>query len=308
MEQLVPAFSEINRALRRNGYVLCQLLGRAVPNRTAVEGFGMERVIEHRGCRIAYSIAGSGPAVLFIQGVGVHGAGWRPQTADLANGYTCLSFDNRGMGRSQPVGVEITVAQMADDTLAVLNAERIAAAHVVGHSLGGLVALKLALDARERVRSLALLCTFTGNKTAAPLTFKLAWLGLRSRVGTRSMRRRGFLGLVLPPGATADANELAELFGHDLADQPPVVGPQLRAMRAVDLSDRLKELSHIQALVVTAAHDPIAPPRSGRALRDGLPNGRYVEVADASHGLPITHAFHVNGLLREHLSAAESAG
>lgn len=274
---------------------------------SAAEGGRVDRVVEHRGCRLAYSVAGSGPAVLFVQGVGVQGADWRPQTADLADGYTCLSFDNRGMGRSQPVGAAITVAQMADDARAVLDAARVESAHVVGHSLGGLVALQLALDARVRVRSLALLCTFTDSRTAAPLTPRMVWLGLRARVGTRAMRRRGFLRLVLPPGATADADALAELFGHDLADQPPVVAAQLRAMRAVDLMDRLKELADLPALVVTAAHDPIAPPRAGEALRDGLAGARYVEVADASHGLPITHAAQVNRLLREHLSAVESA-
>ena len=233
----------------------------------------------------------------------MHGAGWRPQTSALASEFTCLSFDNRGMGRSQPIGSEITVAQMADDARAVLDAEHIASAHIVGHSIGGLVALQLALDARDRVRSLSLLCTFTGSKTAAPLSGRLAWFGLRSRVGTRQMRRKGFLRLVLPPGTTADAAELAELFGHDLADQPPVVDAQLRAMRAVDLSDRLHELANLPALIVTAAHDPIAPPSAGRALRDALPSARYIEVNDASHGLPITHATLVNGLLREHWAA-----
>jgi pimeloyl-ACP methyl ester carboxylesterase len=194
---------------------------------------------------------------------------------------------------------------MADDALAVLNAERVPAAHVVGHSLGGLVALQLALSARDRVRSLSLLCTFTGSRTAAPLSLRLAWLRLRSRVGTRSMRRRGFMRLVLPPGATGNAEELAELFGHDLADQPPVVDAQLRAMRAIDLSDRLGELAGLPALVVTAAHDPIAPPSAGAALTSGLTAARYVEVADASHGLPITHAGFVNSVLRKHVAAVE---
>lgn len=267
----------------------------------------MDRVVEHRGCRIAYLVEGKGPAVLFIQGAGVHGAGWRPQVAALAAHYTCLSFDNRGVGRSQPRGAAITVAQMADDARAVLDAERVAAAHVVGHSLGGPVALQLALETPERVRSLTLLCTFTGSRTAAPLTLRLAWYGLRSRVGTRRMRRRGFLRLVLPPGATGDPDELAALFGHDLADQPPVVGAQLRAMRAVDLTDRLEELAQLPALVVAAAHDPIAPPGAGRALRGGLARAHYVEVAEASHGLPITHAAQVNRLLHEHLSAVEAS-
>jgi pimeloyl-ACP methyl ester carboxylesterase len=270
----------------------------------------MKKSVEHNGCRISYEVCGAGPNVLFIQGVGVHGGGWRPQTEELSVRYSCLTFDNRGMGLSQPVGAVVTVEQMAEDARAVLDAEGWDAAHVVGHSLGGLVALYLALSERKRVRSLSLLCTFAGGRAAAPLTGRMMWLGLRSRVGTRRMRRLGFMRLVLPPGAGAGdetfAEELAELFGHDLADQPPVVGAQLRAMRAADASPRLGELAGVPTLVVSAAHDPIAPPSAGRTLAAAVPGARYVESTDASHGLPITHAGWVNRLLDEHLSEAES--
>jgi pimeloyl-ACP methyl ester carboxylesterase len=264
----------------------------------------MERVIEHRGCQLSYSVAGNGPPVLFIQGVGVHGSGWRPQIAELAADHTCICFDNRGIGKSQPVGAGVTVLQMAEDALAILDAARIPTAHVVGHSLGGPVAMQLALNARQRVKSLSLLCTFSGGRTAAPLTPRMIWLGLRARVGTRAMRRAGFLKLVLPPAAKGDALALAELFGHDLADQPPIVSAQLRALRSTDLSGRLPELAGLRTLVVSAAHDPIAPPSAGRALSEGLVGSRYFEVAGASHGLPITHAAMVNSLLKEHFIAS----
>lgn len=271
-----------------------------------------QSVIESRGCRLAFDVRGSGTPVLLVQGVGVQGDGWRPQTDALAERYTCITFDNRGLGRSQPVGAPVTVAQMAEDARAVLDAERVASAHVVGHSLGGLVAVQLALLAPERVRSLALLCTFARGHDAAPLDARMMLLGLRTRVGTRRMRRRGFLGLVLPPHALAaadvdaEAARIAELFGHDLADQPPIVTQQLRALRAADASARLAELAGIPTLVVSAAHDPIAPPRAGRALAAGIPGARYVEFDDASHGLPITHADRVNALLLEHIAAADA--
>lgn len=260
---------------------------------------------DHAGCRLAYDRRGVGPAVLFIQGVGVHGDGWLPQVEALAESYTCLTFDNRGMGRSVPAGGPITVEQMAADAFAVLDAEGISAAHVVGHSLGGLVAVFVALAARERVKSLALLCTFADGRAAAPLTPRMMWLGLRSRVGTRAMRRRGFARLIYPPGGDggADFDRLAALFGHDLGDTPAVVGPQLAAMRGASALARLGELAEVPTLVANAAHDPIAPPRVGRPLADGIPGARYVEFPDASHGLPITHAAATNALLREHLEA-----
>lgn len=269
----------------------------------------MSDFADHAGCRLAYDRRGAGPAVLFIQGVGVHGDGWLPQVEALADRFTCLSFDNRGMGRSRPAGGPVTVEGMAADARAVLDAAGVGAAHVVGHSLGGLAAVFLALAARDRVRSLALLCTFADGRAAAPLTARMAWLGMRSRVGTRAMRRRGFAQLIYPPGGAdgADFDRLAALFGHDLGDTPDVVGPQLRAMRGANALPRLWELAGLPTLVAAAAHDPIAPPRVVRPLADGIPGARYVEFPAASHGLPITHAAETNALLREHLASAEAA-
>jgi pimeloyl-ACP methyl ester carboxylesterase len=264
------------------------------------------RTVEHRGCRLAYDVRGTGPAVLWIQGVGVHGDGWLPQTDVLVAKYRCVTFDNRGMGRSQPAAAPITVEQMAEDALAILDAEQIESAHVVGHSLGGLVALRVALEARARVKTLTLMCTFADGKAAAPLTLRMMWLGMRTKIGTRRMRRRGFLRLVMPADALAAidvdayAEKLAQLFGHDLGDSPPVVNAQLSAMRKYSAAPRLGELAELPMLILSGAHDPIAPPKVSAALANGIPGARHVPFADASHGLPIQHADRVNALLLEH--------
>ena len=145
----------------------------------------MVGVAEADGCRLAYTVTGGGPPVLMIQGVGVCGSGWRSQVEGLADAFTCLSFDNRGIGASQPFAGELTVPRMAEDSRGVMDAAGWASAHVVGHSLGGLVALALALEHRRRVRSLSLLCTFGVGKAVAPLTFGI-WSG--SGCGRRSAR------------------------------------------------------------------------------------------------------------------------
>lgn len=267
--------------------------------------------VEHRGCPLAYQVRGNGPPVLFIQGVGVHGGGWRPQVDGLFSRFQCLTFDNRGMNRSRPAGAPITVAQMAEDAGVLMDAAGWESAHVVGHSLGGLVALHLAFAARRRVRSLALLCTFADGRVATRLTPWMVWVGLRTRLGSRRARRRAFLKLVLPPGTmnAAERDRLAEflapLFGHDLADSPPVAMKQLAALRAYSAVPRLGELAGLPTLVVSAAHDRIAPPAAGRALADGIPGARYVEIPDASHGVPILQADRINALLLEHVSTAE---
>jgi pimeloyl-ACP methyl ester carboxylesterase len=274
------------------------------------------RAVDHHGCRIAYDVRGNagGPPVLLIQGVGVHGAGWRPQVDALAADFHCATFDNRGMGRSQPAGeCALTVKQMADDAVAVLRAIGWESAHIVGHSLGGLIALQLALTQPACVRSLSLLCTFADGRIATRLTPRMLWVGTRTRIGPRAARRRAFLELVMPPGsahrngdAAQLAAELEPLFGRDLADQPPIVMPQLRATKRCNLAPRLSELAGVPTLVVSATHDPIAPPFAGQQIADGVPGARHVEFLDASHGLPISHADRVNALLREHLAKAKA--
>jgi pimeloyl-ACP methyl ester carboxylesterase len=274
------------------------------------------RVVEHKGCKLAVRDRGSGPPALFIQGVGVHGDGWTPQTDALAARFRCITFDNRGMGASAPANGPISAEQMADDALAVLNSCTDEPAHVVGHSLGGLIALRFALEHRPRVRSLTLMCTFADGRAAAPLTLRMMWIGLRSRVGTRRMRRRGFLRIVMPDDLLAreDLSALAErlkpLFGHDLADTPPVVGAQLAAMRKYSAADRLGELAGLPVLVLSGAHDPISPPKVSAALAAEIPGARHVTFADASHGVPIQHAARVNELLAEHFDprAERAAG
>ncbi|MEO8352015.1 MAG: alpha/beta fold hydrolase [Chthoniobacteraceae bacterium] len=268
--------------------------------------------VAHRGCHLAYSVCGDGTPVILIQGVAVHGGGWHPQVEVLAPRYRCLTFDNRGLGQSQPIGAgKISVEQMAEDARRLMDEMRWNAAHVVGHSLGGLIALELALANPARVRSLALLCTFGRGCDAAPLTARMLWTGMRTRIGSRRQRRRAFLELVMPPGALRgiDADALAArmalLFGHDLADQPDVTGLQLAAMRTYDAMPRLHELASVPTLVVSAAHDPIAPPSAGRALANAIPNARFVELADTSHGVPIHSPERINELLSEHFAHAE---
>ena len=271
------------------------------------------RTVEIDGCRFAFDLEGQGPPVVFVQGVGVAGSGWRPQVRALSGSFQCLAFDNRGMGGSQPVGAPLSIERMARDTLALMTHLGWDSAHVVGHSMGGPIALEMALLEPARVRSLGLLCTVARGADATRLTRRMLELGLLSRIGPRSSRRRAFLRIVLPeadvPADTdALAAELAPLFGHDLAVQPPIAMKQLAALRAYDATDRLARLAGTPTLVIAAAHDPIAPPQFGRALAAGIPGARYGEIADASHGLPMHRVERVNELLRAHLVAAGARG
>lgn len=270
-------------------------------------------VVETPDARIFYTRAGHGSPVILVQGVGVIGEGWRPQIDALAVRHTVIAVDNRGIGRSTTPRPELTIESMANDVFAVIGAEGIERFHLVGHSMGGIIAQQVALSAPSRVLSLSLLCTFLRGSQGASVTLPLLVTALRARIGTRRMRRRAFLEIVMPRPflATVDrdalCDRLKELFGHDLADQPSIVMRQLGAMKRFDASSRLEALAGIPTLVLSAEEDRIARPAFGRALAAAIPGARYVEWSGGGHAVTIQCAAGINAILREHLGRVAPA-
>jgi pimeloyl-ACP methyl ester carboxylesterase len=265
---------------------------------------GQMPILKRPDVNLHYELSGQGPPVLFIQGVGVVGEAWRPQVDVLSKSFRTLIFDHRGIGQSSRCTGAITIETMAEDARALLDEVGWDAAHVVGHSMGGVIAQQLALDGAARVRSLSLLCTFARGRDGARLTPWVLWMTLRTRLGTRRMRRRAFLEMLWSPEAlgAADTDELAaglaKLIGRDLADQPSILMKQVRALSRHDVSCRLAELAKIPTFVLSAERDPIALPRYGRALAAAIPGARFEELPEASHGVTIQHAAEINDRLR----------
>jgi pimeloyl-ACP methyl ester carboxylesterase len=114
----------------------------------------------------------------------------------------------------------------------------------------------------------------------------------------------------MPPDALANmdpprlAADLAPFFGHDLADQPPIVMPQLNALKHYDATPRLSELAGIPTLLLSGKHDPIARPELARNLAAAIPNPTHHPFSNASHGLPLHLQNETNSLLLAHLHSA----
>lgn len=266
--------------------------------------------VAHRGSTLSCGQAGEGPPVLLVHGTGVGGAAWQPQVEALAGKYRCAWFDNRGFGKSTLGDEPITLELLAQDALAVMDALGWEAAHLVGHSLGGLVLLFVAARAPQRVRSLSLLNTFATGAIPTRLTAPILWTGLRTKIGTRPMRRRAFLEMILSRSELARADDalvsrLTELFEHDLADSPPVVMRQLSAMRKASARDLLPSIS-APTLVVGSDEDLIATPEASRELAASIRGSRLVLLEGSAHAAPILRADDVNAALLQHLDALPS--
>ena len=228
-----------------------------------------------------------------------------------AAGHRCTAVDLPGhKDRGDRVAVTgVSMSRYAAE-VAQVAARSDQAPILIGHSMGGLIAAQLALMWPRRVTSLALLCTFPDGKTGSHLTRDTFFTGLRTRIGTRAMRRKAFLSLVLSKAGMDDAARpaleamMTDLFARDLADQPPIIMRQLKAMARYDAMWRLRCLGSIRTLVMSGGQDRIAKPEYGRALAAAIPGAAYVEVAHAAHAVPIETPWIVNRLLAEHLRDA----
>src|SRR3954451_19037296 len=117
--------------------------------------------IDAAGTELYYERAGKGEPMLLIRGMSAPALAWgHPFLSGLEPSFECLVFDNRGMGRSGTAELPFTVADMAGDAAALLDALEIETAHVVGLSMGGAIAHELALAHPEQIRTLTLGATF----------------------------------------------------------------------------------------------------------------------------------------------------
>lgn len=249
---------------------------------------------------IQYARAGQGATILLIQGVGAAGSAWLPQFAFLSQQFDVIHFDNRGIGGSSPCASKFTISDLANDAKLLLTELGVTNAHIVGHSMGGLIAQQLAVSHRDLVRSLALLCTFAVGSQATKLTFRTFWLGIRTRIGTRRMRRHSMLKMILSNGFYADCNldEVAEqygnLMGRDLADSPSLIMKQMLAMSKHNIGAELGRLGGIPTMVLSASQDPIARPEFGKQLSDAIPESTFEVIPNMSHAVTIEQADLVN--------------
>jgi non-heme chloroperoxidase len=264
-----------------------------VPLRDLLRDPPGEDVIVERpdGTRLRVRIAGSGPTVVLAHGIALTLGEWN-QVADLlfADGYRVVAFDARGHGQSTIGTHGISAPVMAADLLAVLEATRTTDAILVGHSMGGFLALEAILEVpgvASRLSGLVLVATFAGhildgapqNRAEVPLALS----PLRSRLGDSptigTLFAASFFGPHPSPATLAALLEMVQ--GRDLE---PLL-PLLKAFRAGDLIARLP-LVDLPTVIVCGLADRTTPPRDSQLMAAAIPRSRSLWVPGAGHMLP----------------------
>jgi pimeloyl-ACP methyl ester carboxylesterase len=249
-----------------------------------------------------YEERGEGTPVLWLQGLGTDHTGWTPQITHFASRYRCLAPDNRGSGRTPP-GRPLTLQLLAQDAAALLWARAAGSpAHVIGLSMGASIAMELALESPELVRSLVL-ASASAYIEPRVRELLLAWRTIYPLVPAGVFQRQANTWLFSwrffdRPGAV----DITIRYAERASAPSEWFVDQLDAAIEHDQRARLGAL-RVPTLVITGAEDQMVPPRLGKALAEAIPGAEYVEIPEAGHSVNQEQQGAFNGAVRAFLDA-----
>ena len=238
--------------------------------------------VENQGARIYWDEQGIGAPLLLIMGLGATSDWWWRTRPLLAARHRTIAFDNRGAGRSDVPPGPYAIALMASDAAAVLDAAGAERAHIVGVSMGGMIAQEFALQYPQRVLSLILGCTAAGGPNAV----RAEPAAMQQLTGRASMTPEEAEEAILP--FIYDAATPRARIEEDLAVRrswyPKVEGftAQLQGIFAWQAYDRLPEIS-APTLVIHGMDDRLVPAGNGKSIASRIPRAELVLIPAAGH-------------------------
>lgn len=245
------------------------------------------------------------PSVLLSSGLGGSAGFWRPQIPALVEaGWRVVAYDHRGTGRSPAALTEGAhrIADMADDVRAVMQASDTERCHLVGHALGGLIGLQLALDAPECIASLVLVNAWSKPNPHSARCFD-ARLSLLGACGPAAYVQAQPIFLYPADWAAAHTQEVDEEVAHALAHFPGEANMRARiaALRAFDVDAQLARIA-CPVLVACAQDDVLVPWTQSRRLAEGLPKATLVHASHGGHAHSVTDSAGFNASLLQFLA------
>ena len=274
--------------------------------------------------RIAYELRGtprgSRPWLVLIQGMGFDRLGWQPVLGKLGRHFRLVLLDNRGSGRSDRPTSAFAVADMVGDVVAVLDAAGIHRAHVLGASLGGMVAQELAITHPERVAGLVLACTTPGWPFAYPMPAATMRLIATTADGTAEAAVHRYTRNALSARTVQERPELVDQLVRIQGSRPADSGVlSAQASAGARYAGHLRQVRiRARTLIVHGDADTVVDPRNARLLAERIPGARLVIFPGLGHLLfwedpdgfadAVTSFLLADADVREHASTTRGHG
>lgn len=259
--------------------------------------------------RLAYRVFGDrGAPVLFIMGFGMSGRVWGPQVDELRRDHRCCHYDHLGVGDSERGPFFPTIRSMAGDGLRIMDDLSWDRAHVVGVSMGGMIAQEIALAAPDRCRTLTLIATHGGAPFGSLPTLGGMWLFLRGLIGGTQTRLRSVPRLLYPDEYLKSIDPVAfKAHMHERLGKPAslrtVVG-HLQAVWRHRTESRLSQID-LPTLLVRPGKDILIRPTQTDRLAKRIPHAEVLRFEDAGHGVTFQKAAELNAALRAYFRQSE---
>ncbi len=245
---------------------------------------------------IGYRVYGKGDPLVMIMGYGSTMMLWEPSMlSELSTRYRVIVFDNRGMGSTGAGHKDFSIPQFADDTAGFMDAIGVARAHVLGWSMGSMIAQELTLRHPEKVDRLVLYASHCDPSMFPPSPEVLRKMTDTS--GTPEEQGMRYIGVLFPADwLRSNGRRVAEVFYRPMGNiDGRSVGRQSMAIGEwKGTTARLGAIA-VPTLVIAGAVDELAPPENSRFLAQKIPGASLVLVEGAGHGL----MFQLPDLFRE---------
>jgi pimeloyl-ACP methyl ester carboxylesterase len=245
-----------------------------------------DNLIQVGDIRMSYRIYGDGHPLVMIMGYGSTMRLWDPiLIRSLSSYYKLIIFDNRGMGNTETGQRPFSIEQFADDTAGLMDALDIRQAHVLGWSMGGLIAEEVALRYPGKVNKLILYaahCNANLFPSAPEVVQKLTDMS-----GSPQERGMRFISTLFPTDwLRSNQERIKEIFYRPMGSTPPeTMNKQSMAIgKWKGCCDRLGEIKNA-ALIITGADDILVPPRNAQYLTGKIPHAQLVSYENGGHGL-----------------------
>ena len=237
------------------------------------------------GINIDYVVEGQGEPLVMIMGLAGDRGSWRFQTGFFKKHFRVVTFDNRGVGKSDKPAGPYTIKMMVDDTIGLMDYLGIEKAHVLGVSMGGMIAQELAINHPERVDKLVLGCTFAKAGTSAhPPEMNRAMEAFGKSLHDEASQRR-LIGAMSNLSFNTWYYRVLILLFAKIAIRSYSIDGVIEQMKAVSTHDTVDRLKMIRAptLVITGTEDRLVNPESSEMIAKLVPNAKLVKVVGGGH-------------------------